>query len=84
MKVVIGLLFALLILKALGLSKSLLGLDPDFGFVSLNIDLGFVSSIGLFGIVFGYIYKFQGRVTALETKLDRILKDVENISKSLP
>jgi hypothetical protein len=80
-QVIIGLLFLLLALKALGLSKPLLNIDPEnFNF---SIDLGFISSIGLFGFAFSYIYKFQGRITALETKIERVEKDAEKILQKL-
>lgn len=53
------------------------------GNVSFNIDLGFISSMGLFAFAFSYIYKFQGRVTAIETKLQRIERDIEKILQKL-
>jgi hypothetical protein len=82
-EIIIAFLFLLLALKALGLSKPLLNIDPEMGNVSFNIDLGFISSMGLFAFAFSYIYKFQGRVTAIETKLQRIERDIEKILQKL-
>jgi len=67
---VFAILIALLLLKGLGILKLIIGFDPD-GF-SFSLDVGFMTSAGLFGLLWYRLNQLNDKLSELGERLASI------------
>jgi uncharacterized membrane protein len=77
---VMAILIVLLFLKGIGILKALFNLDPSG--ITLNIDVGYITSAVLFGIVIEIFYKQNNTLSKQGERIARIEGILEGKNKT--